>query len=80
MRAVALGFDENRVLTVRYYLDREPTDYDYESLSNMVDSIFDFTSSNHDIRSVNEEVIYSTARMADLDGLDGLVYARRERA
>ncbi len=78
IRAIAVGFSDSRALTIRAYLDREPTDEDRESLSCIVTEIFANTSSSDEIRSVSEECVFATTPFEKLDALDGLVYARRE--
>lgn len=78
IRAIALRYDENKNLQLRYYFDREPTEDDLESIECVITNIFAHTSSNEMINNIEEEAIYSKERMADLDVLDGLVYARRE--
>lgn len=78
IRAIALSYDADRNLLVRYYLDRDPTDDDLESIECVITNILAHTSSEEDIKNVEDEVIFSNKRMADLDVLDGLVYTRRE--
>lgn len=79
IRAIAVGFSESRALSVRMYLDREPSQKDRENLSCILTVIFSNTSSNDDITACKEECIFSEKPLNDLDLLDGLVYARRER-
>lgn len=78
IRAIAVAYSETNELTVRYYLDRSPSDFDYESLSMVVSAVLSNTSSGSEIVAVAEECIYSDQRMSDIDRLDGLVFARRE--
>jgi hypothetical protein len=78
IRAIAVEFTEKRKLTVRYYLEREPTEGDWESLSMVMTSILSNTSSNEEIKEVVEECIYSDLLLGEIDTLDCLVYARRE--
>jgi len=78
IRAIAVGFTSERKLTVRYYLNREPTEGDWESLSMILTQIEAGTSSSDEIKELNEECIYSEQLLRDIDVLDGLVYARRE--
>lgn len=78
IRAIAVAYSDTNELTVRYYLDRSPSDFDYESLSMVVSAVLSNTSSGSEIVAVAEECIYSDQRMSDIDRLDGLVFARRE--
>jgi len=78
IRVIAASFSEDRELLVRYYLDRPPTEFDYESLSDVVGNVLSNTSSNDDIVSVKEECEFSTLPQGELDPLGGLIYARRE--
>lgn len=78
LRAVAVAFSQANELTVRFYLDRTPTDFDYESLSMVVSEVLSNTSSSSEIAAVTEECVYSDQRLSDIDRLDGLVFARRE--
>ncbi|MCA8866284.1 MULTISPECIES: hypothetical protein [unclassified Halomonas] len=78
IRAIALRYDANKNLLIRYYFDREPTEDDVESIECVITNILAHTSSNEQIRNIEEEAIFSEQKIADLDLLDGLVYARRE--
>ena len=78
IRAIALRYDADNNLLIRYYLDREPIDDDFESIKCVATNILAHTSSNKEIKNLKEEAVFSTERLADLDILDGLVYARRE--
>ncbi|MCO6180927.1 colicin [Ciceribacter sp. RN22] len=78
IRAIAVKYSEGHEITVRYYLDREPTEFDYDSISMVVAELLSKTSSSKDISAVAEECIFSQCRQADLERLDGFVYARRE--
>ncbi len=78
IRAIALRFDSDRRLLVRYYLDREPIEDDYEAISLVCTNIDAYTSHKGEFSAFDDEVVYSTALFRDLDPLDGFVYARRE--
>jgi len=78
IRAIAASFSEDKELRVRFYLDRPPIEFDYESLADIVGLVLSNASSNEDIRSVKEECEYSTITQGELNALGGLVYARRE--
>lgn len=78
IRAIAVGFSDSRALTLRAYLDREPTEEDHENMNCALTEIFANTSSNEEITSATEECEFSGRRIDELDPLDGFVYARRE--
>jgi hypothetical protein len=78
IRAIAVSFSDNRELRVRYYLDRKPTRFDFESLGYVMTHVLSNASSNEDIKSVKEECEYSTLPLGELNKLDGIVFARRE--
>lgn len=78
IRAITVNFTNNKDLTIKFYLDRHPTEDDYESIKCIVTNILSNTSSNSEISSVNDEAVFSQERIRDLDILDILIYARRE--
>jgi hypothetical protein len=78
IRAIAISFSDKKELRIRYYLDREPTEFDYESLGYVMTSVLSNASSNEDIRSIKEECEYSILPLGELDTLDRIVFARRE--
>ena len=78
IRLIAVSFSKNNELLLRYYLDREPTEYDYESIDIVMGEITANTSCTDDITKEITECIYSTAPQNELDSLDECVYARRE--
>ncbi|MHA6848862.1 colicin [Ralstonia syzygii] len=78
IRAIAISFSSSRELTIRYYLDREPTQYDLESIDVLLTNILAGAPEGQRIEAAFDECIRSESRLKDLDVLDGLVYARRE--
>lgn len=77
IRAIALRYDAGKNLLIRFYFDREPTEDDLECIECVITNFCAHTSSSHEIKNI-EGGHFSEERMADLDVLDGLVYARRE--
>jgi len=78
IRAIALRYDPDKNLLIRYYFDREPTDDDLEYIECVITNIWANTSSSDQIRDIEVETIFTEKKMGVLDALDGLVYARRE--
>lgn len=78
IRAIVISYTEDRELTIRYYLERTPTDYDYDSLGVvMTEVLSDLRPSV--INKVKEECVHALSPFKDLDILDAMIYARRER-
>jgi hypothetical protein len=78
IRAIAVGFNEEHLLTLRYYLDKEPDESDYESLDEVITNILANTSSNDDIKDVKEEIFFDLRPFKDLEPLSGFIYLRKE--
>lgn len=74
VRAIAVGFDQLKKLKVIYYLDREPVEDDYESISEVTSEVI----ADIDFQEVEELCIYSQDPISKLDGLNSWVYTRRE--
>ena len=78
IRAIAVGFNEERLLTLRYYLDREVEESDYENIDEVITNILANTSSNDDIKEVKDEIFFNLAPFKDLEPLNGFIYMRKE--
>ena len=74
IRAIAVGFDGLRKLTIKMYLDRPPTESDYDELSAISGEIL----GDIDFASVEEICEYNVDPKYQLDGLDRFVYSRKE--
>lgn len=78
IRAIALKYTiEKKHLVIRYYLDREPTDFDYESI-DIVAMELSSGSAGVYFDKCDVECIYSAEPKGKLEPLDGFIYARRE--
>ncbi|MDF1585416.1 hypothetical protein [Marinimicrococcus flavescens] len=73
--AIALSFTEDNILTIRYYVDREPNDEDYESMSEL-DTNIEASLPLGFLKAVNLECIRAKGRANTLDPLDGFVYLK----
>ncbi len=77
IRKIVASLSENKELLVRYYLDREPNDSDYESIEILQTELSAMTT-RQDIRTSNGECVYSNLPRGKLDSLQGVIYSRRE--
>jgi len=77
IRGIAVKYVKNKKLLIRYYLDREPLDFDYESIE-VVATNLDSTISSDSVIDIELECVYSNKALNCLESLDGFIYARRE--
>lgn len=77
IRAVALSLADDRALTIRYYVDREPTEFDLESLEIVATNISASIGLDK-IAHVELECRFELKPIGRLDSLDGFIYCRRE--
>ncbi|MDR3577820.1 MAG: hypothetical protein P4L50_28490 [Anaerolineaceae bacterium] len=78
IRAIAVGFSTDSLLTLRYYLDREVEETDRENIDEVITNILANTSSNDDIKNVKDEIYFDLRPFKDLEPLDGFIYLRKE--
>lgn len=74
IRGIAVGYDGYTKLKIIYYLDREPEDEDYESISDVAGEVL----ADIQFSEVEEHCIYSLKPFSDLEGLESWVYIRKE--
>jgi len=77
IRAIAVGFDEDSCLLIRYYLDREPIDMDEESLEVVATNVSASTGRQL-VDRIDIDCQFTGAAFGALDALDGFIYCRRE--
>ena len=77
IRAIAVALSENRTLMIRYYMDRAPSEIDYESMETVATNISASIGLDA-ISHIDLNCQYATAPFGDLDYLDGFIYCRRE--
>jgi hypothetical protein len=78
IRAIAVSFSSTNELTIRYYLDRDPTQFDFESIDVLLANVVAGAPGGARIDAIVDECVRSDNKLKDLDALDGLLYARRE--
>jgi hypothetical protein len=74
IRAIAVGYLGELRLTMIYYLDREPNDDDFESISDVTGQIL----ADINFSEVEEHCIYTLEPFRNLNGLTSWVYMRKE--
>ena len=79
IRAIAVSFSDKKELIIRYYLNREPSECDFENIEVVITNILANTSSASEITKVQAECLFSKEPLNKLDPLDGFVYAKREQ-
>ena len=78
VRGVAVGHDScSKILVLRYYLDREPNEDDFESLEVVATNISSMCPKNI-VSDYELECFKDTRPSKDLDPLDGFFYFRKE--
>jgi hypothetical protein len=73
IRAIAVGFTDIE-LRVIYYLDREPNEDDFESISEVTGEVL----ADIDFKKVREECIFTLEPFSKLNNLESWVYIRKE--
>ncbi|MGD8781980.1 MAG: colicin [Ignavibacteria bacterium] len=78
LRAVVYKYNsKEKSFLIRYYLNRKPTEYDYESISVvMAEFISNFKYS--EFEEIKEECVFSSVHQSKLESLDGFVYLKKE--
>ncbi len=74
IRAIAVGFVGITKLKVIYYLDREPNQDDYESISEVTTEI----CSDINFAEVEELCVFTNEPFSKLDNLVAWAYVRKE--
>lgn len=77
IRAISVRYNKDKELLLRYYLDREPTEFDNESIE-VVATNLEATMPPDLLTRFDVECHFSKELAKDLDPLDGFIYSRRE--
>jgi len=77
IRAIAVKFDEDSCLLIRYYLDREPIEMDAESLE-VVATNLSASIGQQSVPRIEIDCQFDGGAIGSLDALDGFIYFRRE--
>jgi hypothetical protein len=74
IRSIAVGFDGLKKLKIIFYLDREPNEDDYETISEVAGEV----CADINFAEVEEVCIYTNEPFSKLDNLMTWVYMRKE--
>lgn len=74
VRAVAFSVVSDEKLIIRFYLDKQVDEDDLEVMSCVATEVI----ADMEFVDIEEQCVFSSLPMDDLDRLDGFVYARRE--
>lgn len=78
IRAIVYAYNSSKKsFLLRYYLNRQPTEDDYESISEVVTE-FISQFSYLEFEEIKEECQYSDLPKSKLELLDGLIYSNKE--
>lgn len=77
IRAIAVRFDEDSCLLIRYYLDREPIEMDEESLEVVATNVSASTGQQL-VARIEIDCQFTRVPFGALDALDCFIYCRRE--
>lgn len=78
IRAVAVGYDGEGSVLIRYYLDRDPTDFDFESIEIVAVNLDSLGGKEQEVKKIDVECVCSASAMSNLDPLSGFIFSRRE--
>ncbi len=78
IRAIAVGYNDCGVVLIRYYLDREPEDFDLESLDVVATNLDALGGKITEIQKIDIENVYALGSKRSMEPLSGFVYSRRE--
>lgn len=77
IRCIAIKYTEEKFLFIRYYLDKEPDDTDYESMEIVATNISSEIGLDL-IKKIDIDCQFSSNPLGKIDPLDSFIYCRRE--
>ncbi|MND72198.1 hypothetical protein D3C81_1123480 [compost metagenome] len=78
IRAIAVGYHESGFVLIRYYLDRQPIDFDFESLEVVATNLDAMGGKNQAINKIDIQCVRAEGSKQELESLSGFIYSRRE--
>lgn len=77
VRLVAASLNDEGEALLRFYFDRTPIENDIEQVS-IVGTNFGAMVTREQVRTMQEECVYATDRVGQLDTLGGVLFCRME--
>ncbi|POQ01019.1 colicin [Pseudomonas syringae pv. syringae] len=77
IRAIGLTLKDDRTLLIFYYLDRQPTDFDWENLEVVATNI-SASIGQDKIPQIVLDCKFESGSIGSIEHLGGFVYCRRE--
>jgi hypothetical protein len=77
IRAIAIALSEDKILTIRYYVDGTPTEMDRDSMEIVATNISASISLDA-IAHIELDCQHAISPIGTLSPLDGFIYCRRE--
>ncbi|WP_274628468.1 hypothetical protein [Arvimicrobium flavum] len=78
LRAVAVGYYDDRTVTLRFYVDRSPVEFDHWVMEVICGELLSNTSTNAEMPALRDEIVFSTRDQNELEALSGFVFMRME--
>lgn len=78
IRAIAIGYNDGGEVLIRYYLDREPTEFDLESIEIVATNFDALGGKGQEIDKIDVQCKHAEGAKRSLDPLSGFIYFRRE--
>ncbi|UJJ30132.1 MULTISPECIES: colicin [Pseudomonadaceae] len=78
IRAIAVGYNDRGFVLIRYYIDREPTDFDFESLEVVATNLDALGGKGQPVNKIDIQCVRALGAKRDLEPLSGFIYSRRE--
>ncbi|MFN5417650.1 MAG: hypothetical protein ACK5B9_11385 [Flavobacteriia bacterium] len=74
IRGIAVGCDNETLLKIIYYLDKEPDEEDYENIREVTSEV----CADINFTEVEEFCVFSDENISNLNSLSSWVYLRKE--
>ena len=74
IRAVAVGYHDSSFVLIRYYLDRQSSDFDFESLEVVATNLDALGGKEQAINKIDIHCVHAAGAKRDLEPISGFIY------